>query len=319
MSNPFNGLGFDLVRVTESAALAAAHWMGSGNIDATNRAATVAMTENLTRLNITGKIAVGEETRLGEHTPLDTGQLVGNGTGIALDVLVDPIDGRRLVAQGLSGALSVACLTPQGSIWSPPHAVYMEKIIVDREVGESLVEECLDAPAAWTLALIARLKGKAVKDLDVFVLDRPRHKALVQEIRAAGARVLLQPDGEITGAILAADSKSSVDVLMGVGGVSEALMGACVVRTLQGKMLARLAPQSAIEKQTVLEGGQKLDTIYTHLQLVREKAFFVATGITDGLLLPGVRVRGSVAETTTLLLGGSLFSRRQIWSEHTWE
>src|SRR5512139_334877 len=180
-------LGLDLVRVTEAAALAAGRWMGLGEQEKANQDAAAAMYQILNKLDINGCIVIGEEGRVGTHSPLDTGQPVGTGDGPELDVIADPIDGRALLARGHPDVISIAALAPRGSIWMPAPAVYMDKIVVNREVADALVPECLDAPAAWTLALVARAKGKPVRDLIVFVLDKPRHADLIREIRAAGA------------------------------------------------------------------------------------------------------------------------------------
>ena len=236
-------LGLDLARMTEAAALQAGRWMGLGNRLKTDVAATQAMLERLNELEVDGCVVVGEEGRHDLGSPFQTGSRVGNGRGPEMDVLLDPIDGTRLVMEGRPGAISVMGMAPRGSLWSPAPGVYMEKIVVNRDVGGALVPECLDAPAAWTLALIARVKHKELRDLVVFVLDRPRHADLIEEIRIAGARVSLHSDGDIGGAILAATPGSNVDVLMGIGGVAEGVTAACAVKALGGSMLGRLSPQ----------------------------------------------------------------------------
>lgn len=181
---PSRNIGLDLVRVTEAAAAAAGRWMGLGRVHEAHEAATSAMTKALSQIDINGHIVIGEEGRLGEHSPLDSGERVGKG-GPAVDVVVDPVDGTRLVVGGLPGAISLVGVAPEGTMWSPPaEAIYMDKIVVDRSAAEALVPECLDAPAAWTLALVARAKKKAVRDLTVIILNRPRHHDLIEEIRA---------------------------------------------------------------------------------------------------------------------------------------
>jgi fructose-1,6-bisphosphatase II len=226
----FHNIGLDLLRVTEAAAISAGRWIGLGMQNATHHAATKAATAALNTLEIDGQIVLGEEGRLGEYSPLSTGKAVGTGDGPELDVVVDPIDGTNLVIRGHTGAISIVAVAPKGSIWSPdPSAVYMEKIIVDGEVGKALVPECMDAPAAWTLALIARVKKKSVRDLTVIVLDRARHRDLMEEIRSSGARILLRAEGDVVGALEAAVRNRGADVLMGIGGVSEGLIAACAV------------------------------------------------------------------------------------------
>ena len=180
-------LGLDLVRVTESAALSAGRWMGLGKPEESNLQAANAMGEAFNTLDIEGHIVVGEEGKLGRHTNLDSGTKVGTMSGPSVDVVVDPIDGVIPLSQGRPNAISVAGLAPRGSMWDPSPAVYMEKIIVDKEAAGALVPECMDAPAAWTLALVARVKKKKIGDLVVFVLNRERHDHLIEEIRTAGA------------------------------------------------------------------------------------------------------------------------------------
>src|SRR5262245_56543730 len=248
-------IGLDLVRATEATALKAGRWLGLGNRDEAHRAATEAMAEALNRINMKGRIVIGEEGRLGEHSPLDSGLYVGTGEGPELDVVVDPIDGTDSVVRGRPGAISVVGVAPAGSMWAPSPAIYMDKIIVDREAAAALGPECMDAPAGWTLALIARSKKKEVRDLQVLVLDRPRHDDLIEEIRRAGARVLLVFDGDTAGALIAASPDGPADVLMGIGGVPEGVSAACAVKALGGAMLGRLAPQKKAERQDIEDDG----------------------------------------------------------------
>ncbi len=314
---PPRNLGLDLVRATEAAALAATRWMGLGKADEADNDAADAMVRTLNTLDMQGRIVVGEEGKLGRHSPLDSGACVGSGDGPEVDVVVDPVDGRRRLALGYSDAISVAGLAPRDSMWSPAPAVYMEKIVVDRAAAEALVPECLDAPAAWTLALVARVKHKPVRDLVVFVLDRPRHHHLVEEIRAAGARVLLRSDGDIAGALMAAYPDSGVDLLMGIGGIAEGVIAACAVKALGGKMLGRLAPQGEQERGEVLAAGLDTKRILSCGEMVcSQHIFFVATGITDGLLLRGVRLHGREAETNSLVLRAETGTRRVIHTTH---
>jgi fructose-1,6-bisphosphatase II len=310
-------LGLDLVRATEAAALSAGRWMGLGQPDLADQAATIAMNHALQELEIAGRIMIGEEGKSGQHSPLDSGQQVGSGAGPALDLVLDPIDGTSLLAIGHSDAISVIGAAPHGAMRSLFPAVYLDKIVVDHSVASSLVPECLDAPAAWTLALVARAKGKAVRDLIVFVLDRPRHVHLVEEIRATGARVLLRQEGDVAGALAAAAAQAEIDILMGIGGAPEGVIAACAVKAVRGGMLARLAPQSEAEQAAIRAAGLKLDEIYTCDDLVHGDAvFFAATGITSGVLLNGVRYHGDEAETESLLLRGETHTRRIVRAFH---
>jgi fructose-1,6-bisphosphatase II len=313
-------IGLDLIRATEATALQAGRWLGLGDREKTHRAAVTAMVRALNEIDMAGRIVIGEEGRLGEHTPLDSGELVGTGRGPKLDVIVDPIDGTNSVVRGRPGAISVVGIAPRGSMWSPTPAVYMDKIVVDREAAGFLLPECMDAPAAWTLALIARAKKKAVRDLQVIVLDRPRHQDLIEEIRMAGARVLLAPDGDSSGAIIAATPGTGADILMGIGGVPEGVTAACAVKALGGGMLGRLAPQSGEEREAIKGAGLDMERILSCDDMVSSNKIFLAvTGITPGPLLDGVRYRGKEAETCSLLIRCETGTRRRIQAEHTIE
>lgn len=312
--------GLDLVRATEAAALAAARWMGLGLLHEAEVAASAAMAHALDSLELDGQIVIGEEVRAGGLSTMASGRHVGTGRGVMVDVMADAIDGRRLLARGRPGAVAVAAVAARGTMWAPRPAAYMEKIVVSREVAPALVPECMSAPAAWTLGLIARAKGKAVRDLVIFVLERPRHADLIDEIRAAGARVMLADDGDISGAVLAASPDGPVDALMGVGGAAEGVTAACAVKALGGGMLARLAPQSEEERAAVAEAGLDTRRILACGDLVAgEQIFFVATGITDGLLLRGAHFSGERATTNSLILRSETRTRRTILAEHLLE
>jgi fructose-1,6-bisphosphatase II len=309
-------LGLDLVRVTEAAALAAGRWMGFGDPVSANHDAAEAMANALNTLDICGVIVIGEEFKVGDQLPLATGQMVGNCNGEQMDVVLDAIDGAKILARSHSDAISVIGATPRGTMLSLFPANYLEKIIVDREAAGALVPECMDAPAAWTLALVARVKKKAVSDLVVFVLDRPRHHALIQEIRAAGARVLLRSDGDVAGA-LATLTHTRADIVMGSGGAAQGLIAACAVKSLGGGMLSRLAPQSDEERAKIEKAGLDLRKIYTVDELVAgDEIFFAATGITDGAVLSGVRYQGGEGHTESLVLRCQTGTRRIIQSSH---
>jgi fructose-1,6-bisphosphatase II len=292
--------------------------MGLGNPDLADCEAAEAMFSVLNTLDIEGCIVIGEEGKLGRHSPLDSGTIVGTGDGPQVDLVVDPIDGRRRLALGYSDAIAVVGVAPRGSMWSPAPAVYMEKIIVDRSAAQAMVPECLDAPAAWTLALVARMKNKPVRDLVVFVLDRPRHAHLVEEIRSAGARILLRSDGDVAGALMAAYPNSGVDLLMGIGGVPEGVIAACAVKALGGCIMGRLAPQSLEERAAVEAAGLDTSRVMLCNELISsDEIFFASTGITDGLLLAGVKYQGDDAETESLVLRAETGTRRVIHTSHS--
>lgn len=317
-SSPSRNLGLDLLRVTEAAAVAAGRWIGLGDPEGAHHDATRSMSTALSSVEMNGEIVIGEESRLSEHSPLDSGEMVGTGTDLEVDVVVDPIDGTRLVVHGRPGAISLIGVAPRGAMWSPPtSAVYMDKIVVDRTAASALVSECMDAPAAWTLALVARAKGREVRDLSVIVLDRPRHHDLIGEIRSAGARIMLRTEGDAEGALEAAIDGTGADILMGIGGVSEGVIAACAVKALGGAMLARLSPQSEKERSSIEESGFDPDQILYSDEIVRSNAiYFVATGITNSPLLMPVRYRGGLVETHSVLLRAITGTRRFIKAEH---
>jgi fructose-1,6-bisphosphatase II len=315
---PSRNVGLDLLRVTETTAIAAGRWIGLGKVAEAHRAATLAMADALDEVDFDGRIVIGEEGRLGDMTALTSGELVGHGRAPVVDVVVDPIDGTRLLVQGYPGAISLIGVAPRNSMWHPPaDAAYMEKIVVDREAADVLVSECMDAPAAWTLALVARVKRKPVRDMTVVVLDRPRHRDLIDEIRAAGARILLRREGDAAGALEAAIVGSGADILMGIGGVSEGIIAACAVKALGGAMLARLSPQSDQERELITDAGLDPDHILNCHELVSgDEVFFAATGITESPLLKPVVYRGNVVETHSVLLRAETGTRRFIQAEH---
>jgi fructose-1,6-bisphosphatase II len=314
---PPRNIGLDLVRVTETAALAAGRWVGSGDYAMAHFSTCRAMAEALDTLEMNGNVIFGEEDRLGTKSPLRTNQVVGTGNGPDVDVLVDPIDGTNLLIKGLPGAISVICVAPKETVWSPVPAKYMEKIIVDQQAAHVLVPECLDAPAAWTLALIARAKNKAVRDLSVVILDRVRHEDLIAEIRATGARILLRDEGDAEGALLAVTPDTGVDALMGIGGAAQGMMAACAARAQGGAMLARLAPQTEDEFKLLTEAGQDIHKIWNEKELVQSDQLFVAvTGITNSILLRGMRYFSDHASTYSLLIRSETGTRRFIRAEH---
>lgn len=314
---PSRNVGLDLVRVTETTALAAGRWIGSGNRAAAHRAATRAMAAALSTIDINGRIVIGEERDSPVDDLLATGKIIGTGHGPDVDLVVDPIDGTDSLIRGRPGAISLVGVAPRDSMWSPVPAIYMEKIIVDRLAAPVLTPECMDAPAAWTLALIARAKEKAVRDLTVIVLDRPRHKHLIDEIRATGARILLRDEGDAEGALVVTSPQTGVDVLMGIGGAPQGVIAACAVHAMDGAMLARLAPQSQAELTAVREAGLDPKRILTANEIVRSnEVFFAATGITHSRLLPAMQFHGSHASTHSLLMRAETGTRRFIYAEH---
>ena len=316
---PGRNLGFELVRVTEAAALAAGRWMGRGQKEAGDAAAVEAMRLMLATVEMDGVIVIGEGEK-DEAPMLFNGEAVGDGTGPAVDVAVDPVEGTRLLAHGWPDAIAVIAVAPRATMWSPGPAFYMNKLVVGPDAREAVSPATLRAPVSETLAAIGEAKHKPVRDLTVFILDKPRHAELIAAVRAAGVRVLLRTDGDVAGALLAATPGSGIDVLMGIGGTPEGVIAACAVRALGAAMLGQLAPQKPGEREAVLAAGLHLDRILTERDLVQsEDVFFAATGITDGVLLPGVRYTGAGATTDSIVVRGKSGTRRTIHAEHRWD
>jgi fructose-1,6-bisphosphatase II len=251
---------------------------------------------------------------------LYNGERIGSGRGRQVDVAVDPVEGTSLLARGAPDAISVVGLAPRGTMWSPGPAYYMEKLVVGPAAASVLRPELLDAPVAQVLSDVAGALGRSVGEMTVFMLDKPRHQERIAAIRAAGARVLLRTDGDVAGALMAARDGSGVDLLMGIGGTPEGVIAACAVQALGGAMLGRLAPQSAEEAEAVRGAGIDAHRILTANDLVAsDDVFFAATGITDGVLLSGVRYTGGGATTSSLLMRGRSGTIRTVTAEHRWD
>jgi fructose-1,6-bisphosphatase II len=291
--------------------------MGCGNATIANQLAADSMSCIFNSLDIDGHVVIGEEGRLGVSSPFNSGAPIGNGNGPAMDVVADPIDGTARLIKGMPGALAVAGIAPRGSMWAPHPANYMQKIIVGADAAEALVPECIDAPPAWTLALVARAKEKPVRDLVVFVLDRSRHKDLISEIQSTGARVMAHSQGDIAGALMAASREVNVDILMGTGGVSEGVIAACAVKSLHGAMLGKLNPQTAEERAGIRNANLDTDKILSCDELVKgENIYFAATGITGGVMLEGVHYHGKIATTESVIIRCETGTRRIVHTEH---
>lgn len=313
---PGRNLGLDLVRVTEAAALAAGRWMGRSQKDACDAAAVSAMRLVLADVEMDGVVVIGEGEK-DEAPMLFNSEAVGTGRGPRTDVAVDPIDGTSLLALGRPDAIAVIAVAPRGAMWSPGPALYMQKLVVGRDARDAIPRTALDGPVAGILAAVADAKREHVRDLTVFVLDRPRHSALIAEIQAAGARLMLRTDGDVLGALMASTPGSGVDLMMGIGGTPEGVISACAVRALGGAMLGRLAPQRSGEREATLAAGLDLQRVLTEEDLVRtEDVYFAATGITDGVLLSGVRYSGDGATSESVVIRGRSGTRRTIHAQH---
>ena len=310
---PDRNLALELVRVTEAAAMAAGRWVGLGEKNDADAAAVDAMRRLIGTVSMRGVVVIGEGEK--DAAPmLFNGELVGDGTGAEADVAVDPIDGTRLTAMGMNNAISVMAVAERGSMYDPSAVFYMEKLVAGAAAAPFVD---INAPVATNIRAIAKANGCANEDVTVVVLDRPRHTRLVNEIREAGARIKFILDGDVAGAIMAAREGTGVDLLLGVGGTPEGIIAACAVKCLGGVIQGKLWPRDEAERVKALDAGHDLDAVLTTGDLVRsDNVFFVATGITDGELVRGVRYRGGGAVTSSLVMRSKSGTIRTIESEH---
>jgi fructose-1,6-bisphosphatase II len=310
---PDRNLALELVRVTEAAAMAAARKMGYGDKEAVDQAAVDAMRAVLGSVPMTGTVVIGEGEK--DSAPmLYNGEEIGNGQDPQVDIAVDPVDGTTLTAKSQPNAIAVVALSERGTMFDPGPCVYMEKLAAGPEGAEVLDFE---APIADNLTKLARAKGGDVSDLTVCILDRPRHREIVEQVRQAGARIKLIPDGDVAGAIMAARPGTGVDLLIGVGGTPEAVIAACALKCLDGVMFGRLWPRDDGERQAALDAGYDLDQVLAIDDLVRgDNVFFAATGVTDGELVRGVRFDGRGATTQSLSMRSKSGTVRLIEARH---
>src|SRR5918995_116822 len=279
---PDRNLAMELVRVTESAALAAARWVGRGNKDGADAAAVEAMRLSLSSVQMDGVVVIGEGEK--DHAPmLFNGEKVGDGHEPLVDVAVDPIDGTTLTSKGLDNALSVIAVSERGTMFDPGPSFYMQKIAVGPECVGAID---ITASVTQNLRWIAKSKQESVRDLTVVILDRPRHAELIEEVRASGARIALISDGDVYGAIAAASEDSGIDVLMGVGGTPEGVISAAALKCTGGEMQGRLWPRDEQEREAIAAVGLDPAAVLTLDTLVRsDNCYFAARGVTTQSLV----------------------------------
>lgn len=292
-------LAMDLVRVTEGAAMSAARFMGRDDKIAADHAAVESMRRSLSYVDISGVVKIGEGEK-DEAPMLYIGEEVGNGRPPLVDVAVDPIDGTRLVARGLPGGIATVALSNRDTLLQT-HCFYMEKLVVGPRAKGTID---LRRPVAENLSRIAAAEERHLEDLTVVVLDRPRHERLLAEIREVGARVMLISDGDVAAGIMAAlPERTGIDVLMGIGGATEAVLTACAVRCIDGDMQCRLWPRNDQEVALVRAEGHDPGHVFGAEELAGgQNIFFAATGITDGEMLGGVRFAGEQAITHSVVM-----------------
>jgi fructose-1,6-bisphosphatase II len=315
---PDRNLAVELVRVTEAAAMAAARWIGRGDKIAADQAAVDAMRLMLDTVEMDGVVVIGEGEK--DQAPmLFNGEHVGTGHGPAVDIAVDPLEGTELTALGEPNAISVIAVAERGTMFFPgaTSAFYMEKIAVGPEAG-GVID--LGATPAENVARVAEAKKKTVREVNVVVLNRPRHDALIEELRQIGARVNLIPHGDTAPAIAAARSQSGVDMVMGVGGTTEGVIAAAALKALGGAFQGRFWPRDDHERRLLADAGYAPERVLTTDDLVRsENVFVAATGVTTGALLAGVAYDADGATTDSIVMRSRSGTVRRIAGEHTFD
>ncbi|AKZ57893.1 Fructose-1,6-bisphosphatase class 2 [Streptomyces ambofaciens ATCC 23877] len=310
---PDRNLALELVRVTEAAAMAAGRWVGRGDKNGADGAAVRAMRTLVSTVSMNGVVVIGEGEK-DEAPMLFNGERVGDGTGAEVDIAVDPIDGTTLTANGMTNAIAVLAAAERDSMFDPSAVFYMDKLVTGPEAADFVD---INAPVSVNIRRIAKAKRRTPEDVTVVLLDRPRHQGLIKEVRETGARIKLISDGDVAGSILALREGTGIDLLLGVGGTPEGIISACAVKCLGGTIQGKLWPKDDEERQRAVDAGHDLDRVLTTDDLVSgDNVFFVATGITDGELLRGVRYRSETATTDSIVMRSKSGTVRRIDSEH---
>ena len=310
---PGRNLALELVRVTEAAAIGAARWMGRADKNGADAAAVDGMRRALGDVHMDGIVVIGEGEK-DEAPMLFNGEQVGDGSPPLCDVAVDPIDGTTLVSLGRGNALAVIAVSNRNSMFDPGACVYMNKIAVGPSAA-GVID--IDASPTENLHRVAEVKGENIADLSAVILDRPRHDDLIDEVRAAGARIRLIPDGDVAGAISTAWPESGVDILFGIGGTPEGVISAAALKCMGGDMQGKLWPRDDTERAAALADGYDLDAVLRIDDLVSgDNCFFAATGVTNGDLLRGVQFHPWGISTQSLVMRSRSGTVRQINTRH---
>ncbi|MBZ5202126.1 class II fructose-bisphosphatase [Planomicrobium chinense] len=306
-------LSMELVRVTEAAAIASAKWMGRGLKIEADDAATTAMRNVFDTIPMRGVVVIGEG-EMDEAPMLYIGEELGTGQGPEVDVAVDPLEGTNIVAAGGWNALAVLAIADRGNLLNAPD-MYMDKIAVGPEAVGKID---INAPVIDNLRAVAKAKNKDIEDVVATILDRPRHKDIIDQIRAAGARIKLINDGDVAGAINTAFEKTGVDILFGTGGAPEGVIAAVGLKCLGGELQGKLVPQTAEEAERCIKMGLDVSKVLKMEDLVKgDDAIFAATGVTDGELLRGVQLKGGFAESHTLVMRAKSGTVRFVEGRHS--
>lgn len=287
----------DFLRVTEQAALASARWVGQGDRHAADGAAVDAMRKEFSAMPITGEVIIGEGEK-DEAPELYVGEVLGTG-GMPCEIAVDPLEGTDLVARGDAGAIAVCVIGAPGGVMAAPD-MYMQKLCVGAN-AKGRVD--ITAPISDTLDTIARCYDRRIRDLSVVVLDRPRHEEMIEEIRSLGARIKLIPDGDITASMSAAVRGTGDHVYMGIGGSTEGVITAAALECLGGEIQAKMWPKDDAQRERLVQFGlDDTDRVLTARDLAPQPMYVLATGVTDGYLLKGVRYFSDGARTHSILM-----------------
>jgi fructose-1,6-bisphosphatase II len=313
---PDRNLAMELVRTTEAAALAASRFVGRGDKEGADGAAVDAMRVVLGSVSMDGIVVIGEGEK--DDAPmLYNGERIGTGELPQTDIAVDPVEGTTLTALGQGGATSIIAVSDRGTMFDPGPIFYMDKLAVGPE-AKGVID--INASVTENLQAVAKAKGESVRDVTAVILNRPRHEALIAEVRAAGARIRLIEHGDAPAAIATAWFDSGIDILFGIGGCTEGVISAAALKCIGGEFQGRLSPRNDTERQAALDLGYDLDAILTTDDLVRgDNCFFAATGITDGELLRGVHYDARGATTSSLVMRSKSGTVRRIEARHALE
>ena len=315
-NEPTRNLGLELVRVTEAGALGAARLMGRGDKEAGDQAAVDAMRLMLNSIDMDGVVVIGEGEK-DEAPMLFNGERVGRGVPPEVDIAVDPVEGTTPLAEGRTNSIATVAIAPRGTMYDPGPFMYMNKIGVG-PACKGVVD--IEAPVADNLRAVARALDKRQEDVTVVVLDRPRHKDLIAQIRAFGARIRLISDGDVAGSLMACMPETGIDVLMGVGGTPEGVLSACAMRALGGELQGKLYARNEEELNRGIDMGYEFNKVLGLDDLVSSNdVFFAATGITDGELLQGVKYLSHGARTDSLVMRGLSGTIREIVATHQFD
>src|SRR5687767_9447700 len=313
---PDRNLALEIVRVTESAAMAAAAWVGRGQKEKADQAAVDAMRLMLGTVEMRGVVVIGEGEK-DEAPMLFNGEEIGSGHGPEVDVAVDPLEGTRLAALAQPNAIAVIAVAERGTMFFPGAAFYMEKIAVGPEAADAID---ITAPPAENVRRVAEAKGIPAREVDVVVLERERHDELIAELREAGARVHLIRDGDVAPSIAAAHGEADVDMLMGIGGTPEGVISAAAIKCLGGALQGRLWPRNDEERQALVDAGFDVERVLGTDDLVAgDNVFVAATGVTSGALLRGVRYTPEGSVTDSMVMRSRSGTVRRVEAEHRFE